>query len=152
MELLYGSGIRINELCTLRYEDVNISNKTIRVNDKGSRQRIVPIYSYFVRAWQEYKEIRRRSSFAFATPSGEPCFRNNIWYQIQKCAKKLNFQKRVYPHIFRHSFATHMLERGADLVIIQQLLGHANIATTGTYLHLSMGHIVNSFVKHHPRY
>jgi integrase/recombinase XerD len=152
MELLYGSGIRVSELCNLLYHNVDTSQRIIRVNGKGSKERIIPISRSFINAWNEYKQIREDSCFAFTSQfTGKSYSRESVLFQIKNYGKKAGLQKRVYPHILRHSFATHMLERGADLVVIQQLLGHENIATTGIYLHLSTSKIKENFNKYHPR-
>jgi len=156
LELLYGSGLRNSEVCNLKISDFSFEDKFVKVIGKGSRERYVPINDYCVEAIYDYWESSQAvgSSMAFSTTESD---HRNLshdvnWYTVKKYAKLCKFSKNVYPHILRHSFATHMLLGGADIAIIQSLLGHSNIETTGRYLHLDISHIQKSLKKHHPRF
>lgn len=152
IEVLYGSGLRVSELCTLEVQDVNDSY--VRVMGKGRKERLVPIGKKAIAAIDVYTNHRQVSEDAkhlFLSKSGRPLDRTMIWKIIKKNAELAGITKNISPHTLRHSFATHLLDNGADLRIIQELLGHANIGTTDRYTHISRSHLHDAFEAFHPR-
>ena len=153
LETLYGSGIRVSELCGLNVFDV--SDDTIRVLGKGNKERIVPINEMAVDAIDQYlvrfRKIEKREKIPlFVTRKGERIDRTSVWRRVKRYGVQAGILKTISPHTLRHSFATHLLENGADLRIIQEMLGHADIATTDRYTHLSKKHLFDAFHKFHP--
>ena len=151
MEVLYASGLRVSELCSLTLYSVD--DEAIRVLGKGGKERVVPIGKNALDAIDYYLSFRDHflSDILFLNRKGQAMGRVAVWKMIKHYAKKIGLDKRVSPHTFRHSFATHLLDRGADLRIIQEMLGHANIATTDRYTHVSASRLHESFNKFHPR-
>jgi len=152
LEVLYASGIRISECCNLLVDDVK--DGFIKVLGKGKKERLVPIGEKALQALQDYLSNRGpfvAGSYLFVTKKGKKMNRSSIFLQIGKYAKKVGIEKKVTPHTLRHSFATHLLENGADLRLIQEMLGHADIATTDKYTHISKSFLQTSFDKFHPR-
>jgi integrase/recombinase XerD len=150
LEFLYASGIRVSEVCGLNLSDVD--DTQIRIKGKGGKERIVPLAQRAVIALDSYLAKRNDSSNSlFLGTRGERMDRFTVWRMIKKYIKIAKVEKEVSPHTLRHSFATHLLENGADLRIIQELLGHANIATTDRYTHISKSHLRRSFDAFHPR-
>lgn len=144
LEMLYGSGLRASELCSLKLSDFHFHEGIVRVMGKGNHERIIPINSASEYAVRDFYSI---DSSLFSRLN-----RNSIWVIVKKYAIQCGITKNTYPHLLRHSFATHLLRNGADIRIIQALLGHQNIETTGRYLHLDIQDIQESFKKCHPRY
>ncbi|HPI03059.1 MAG: Tyrosine recombinase XerD [Candidatus Aerophobetes bacterium ADurb.Bin490] len=156
MELLYSSGVRVSELVNLELTDVDLNERVIRCFGKGSKERLVPIGEYVVDALKNYLAVRMEivKKFCpnlFVTKRGGKFTREGIWKLIKKYAKKENIEKDVYPHIFRHSFATHLLAGGADLRSVQEMLGHADISTTQLYTHIDRSRLKGMHKKFHPR-
>lgn len=156
MELLYSSGVRVSELVNLELTDVDLDERVIRCFGKGSKERLVPIGEYVVDAIKNYLEVRMEivKKFCpnlFVTKRGGKFTREGIWKLIKRYAKKEKIEKDVYPHIFRHSFATHLLAGGADLRSVQEMLGHSDIATTQIYTHIDRSGLKNLHKKYHPR-
>jgi len=160
LELLYVSGMRISELCGLNYGDLNLDGNEITVFGKGGKERIVLINNTAKKLLQEYLEKIRPQFNKDNITENSPVFVNNTGFRIQprsvhrtlaNVAKKLKMQKAVSPHTFRHSFATRLLENGADLRIVQELLGHASISNTQIYTHVSTERLKQAYVKAHPR-
>ncbi len=150
IETLYGSGLRVSELCGLNIQDVN--DHQVRVFGKGRKERIVPIGTKAVEAIDRYLHERNDNEKAlFLTTRGKRIDRIAVWRMIKIRAKKAGIIKNISPHTLRHSFATHLLENGADLRVIQEMLGHASIGTTDRYTHISSSHLKDSFAKFHPR-
>lgn len=156
MELLYAAGIRVSELCRLNIYDVQ--EETVKVTGKGSKERLVPIAKICVEKVDYYLANFRYK--ALEDRFGEPLFvsskgvrldRVSVWSRVKFYAKKIGLEKRISPHTFRHSFATHLLDHGADLRVIQEMLGHADIGTTDRYTHISKQKLMDSFKKFHPR-
>ncbi|MCM8763744.1 MAG: tyrosine recombinase XerC [Candidatus Omnitrophica bacterium] len=154
MELLYSSGLRVGELVSLKIEDINIPEGTVKVKGKGSKERIVPIGSYALNSIFEYlkKRSRFRTSFIFLNKKGGKITSRSVERIINKYAKLAGISKKVTPHVFRHSFATHLLDRGADLRTVQEMLGHSDIATTQIYTHVTVQRLKEMYEKHHPRF
>ena len=157
LELLYGTGLRISELLDLKLSDIDLENCVIRCFGKGSKERIVPIGEYVLYYIQEYLNERpklsknNKSDYLFLNKSGNHLSRFSFFKIIKKLLKEKNINVNVSPHTLRHSFATHMLEYGADLRTIQELLGHSDIATTKIYTHISNNRIKEDYEKYHPR-
>lgn len=153
LEVLYASGLRVSELCGLKIYDV--SDTTVKVMGKGSRERIVPIGKYAVEAVDRYLLSHRGESAKmeslFLTQRAKPVDRVMVWRMVKKYAKKARISKSISPHTLRHSFASHLLDNGADLRIIQEMLGHAHIGTTDRYTHVSAVRLQEAFSKYHPR-
>lgn len=156
MELLYSSGLRLAELISVELQDIDLKDRTIRVTGKGSKTRILPIGGHAtnaIRAW-----LKRRSEFAgpdenavFVSQRGTHLSRRSVQNRIKLWAGRQGVSSRVYPHLFRHSFATHVLESSGDLRGVQELLGHADISTTQVYTHLDFQHLARIYDKAHPR-
>lgn len=155
LQVMYASGLRVSELCSLNLFDIN--EESVRVKGKGGKERIIPIAKVAIGAVDQYlgkfrQQIEKQEEPAlFLTGSGKRIDRVLIWNRIKYYAKKAQIQKNVSPHTLRHSFATHLLENGADLRIIQEMLGHASIATTDRYTHISQKHLHEAFQAFHPR-
>jgi integrase/recombinase XerD len=158
LELLYASGMRVSELINLNVEDLDCDEGQVRCFGKGQKERIVPIYPQAARAAAEYlNEVRHRlqrdeaEKALFLNRRGERLTRQGLWQILKEYAKEAGLAEAVTPHTLRHSFATHMLNGGADLRSVQELLGHANISTTQIYTHLTSDHIRRAYDNAHPR-
>jgi integrase/recombinase XerD len=153
LQVIYAAGLRVSEICGLNVQD--FSDHTIRVLGKGKKERIVPVAKSAVEA-VDYYLLHHRSSDAkiealFINTKQKRIDRFSIWRQLKTYAKQIGMTKSISPHTLRHSFATHLLENGADLRVIQELLGHSSIVTTDRYTHLSNKHIIEAFQSYHPR-
>jgi len=150
MLLLYATGIRVSELCQLRRE--NIQEEGIRVVGKGNKVRVVPIARDAVLLAKQYIQESGPSDGPFLlSKRGYPLDRHQVWRRIKGYAKEVGVMKKISPHTFRHTYATHLLDNGADLRVIQEFLGHAEISTTERYTHLSRKHMTDAFERFHPR-
>jgi integrase/recombinase XerD len=155
LELLYSSGLRVSELCQLKLYDVD--DHFVRVCGKGNKERLVPIGKKALEAIDAYLNQFRdniesdRQTILFVNSKGITLSRMTIWKMVKGYAIKAGIVKRISPHTLRHSFATHLLENGADLRIIQELLGHAAISSTERYVHISSRKLVEAFQNFHPR-
>lgn len=156
MELLYSSGLRLAELVSLDLGGLDLPDRTVRVVGKGDKTRIVPVGTEAVNALQTW--LKERVSIAksgetalFVGRSGERLGRRAVQTRVAYWARRQGVSMRVYPHLFRHSFASHLLESGGDLRGVQELLGHADIATTQIYTHLDFQHLARIYDKTHPR-
>ncbi len=150
LEVIYASGLRVSELCGLNISDLD--EDFVRVKGKGGKERVVPIAKTAVLAVDQYLNTRSDDNPAlFLSARGKRIDRITIWKQIKRYAQKAEITKPISPHTLRHSFATHLLENGADLRVIQEMLGHSNIATTDRYTHISQKHLKASFEAFHPR-
>ena len=153
LETMYSSGLRVSELLTLERAQVNLSKGVITVFGKGAKERRVPIADYAVEYIQEYiKEVRNKSEFKsskylFLSKKGEPLSRVYFFKQVKKYSLEAGIETNVSPHTLRHSFATHLLNHGAQLRIVQSMLGHTNIATTQIYTHVSSEKIKSDYDK-----
>ena len=158
MELFYASGLRISELTGVRLENLNLQERIIRVVGKGSKTRLVPIgrtacaaiYQYLT---QERVHLvgRKTRDEVFLSRHGKKLTTQRVWQIIKEIAAGAGFETNVYPHLLRHSFATHLLANGADLRVIQELLGHADISTTQIYTHVDQSHLKSIHKQFHPR-
>lgn len=157
LELMYGTGLRISELLDLKLNDFDLENCIIRCYGKGSKERIVPIGEYTMESLTDYLNIRssllkrKNCEYLFLNNLGGRLSRFSFFKILKKLLKEKKIYKEVSPHSLRHSFATHMLEYGADLRSIQELLGHSDIATTKIYTHISNNKIKKEYEEFHPR-
>jgi integrase/recombinase XerD len=152
MMLLYATGIRAQELCDLLVK--HVAEEAIKVKGKGGKERMVPIAPQAKESIERYLEKRGAKSpleVLFLNKNGKPLTRIEVWKIVKKRVKESGITKRVSPHTLRHSFATHLLENGADLRVIQEMLGHSHISTTDRYTHVSKKHLKTSFEMFHPR-
>lgn len=157
LELMYSSGLRVSELLNLCINDIDFENDLVKVYGKGSKERIVPIGDYAIKALQVYIFEYRNSLIKFPTDilflnnHGKKMSRSGFFKIINKIAEEQDINKEISPHILRHSFATHLLESGADLRSIQELLGHENMSTTSVYTHVRSDLLRHSYDEYHPR-
>lgn len=151
LEVMYASGLRVSELLSLDKNSINMKDGMIRIKGKGSKERLVPIGDFAKEYLQKYmievrsKNIGRNNKYLFLNQKGEPLTRQYFWKQIKKYALEAGIEVNISPHTLRHSFATHLLENGAELRAVQALLGHSNIATTQIYTHLSNQRILSAY-------
>ena len=158
LEILYASGLRVSELVGLKVTEVSLNEGVIRVTGKGSKTRLVPMGEEAVEWVARYlKEsrpqimLRQLSDSLFVTQRGEGMTRQAFWYLIKRYAVKAGIRKPMSPHVLRHAFATHLLNHGADLRVVQMLLGHADISTTQIYTHVARERLKQLHAMHHPR-
>jgi integrase/recombinase XerC len=156
LELLYSSGLRLGELTGLNVGDVDMSDQTVAVTGKGGKDRIIPVGRFAVEALHAWRKERGALADAgekalFVSNRGTRLSARSVQARVDHWAKRQGIDTRVYPHLFRHSFATHMLESSHDLRGVQELLGHANISTTQVYTHLDFQHLAQIYDKTHPR-
>jgi integrase/recombinase XerD len=160
LETLYSSGLRVSELINLQISNIFFDSEFIRVIGKGNKERIVPIGSVAAKHIQIYLDhVRRKlpqyakfSDVLFLNRRGKPITRVMVFLVIKKLAEDIGLNKNISPHTFRHSFATHLIEGGADLRAVQQMLGHSSITTTEIYTHLDQQYLRESLTLHHPRF
>jgi len=152
LEVLYATGLRVSELVNLRRGDLNLDLGLVRCMGKGSKERIVPVGEPAAQAVRAYLATRRDAAPAlFLGNKGKALTRVQFWRIISRYARQAGIRQTVSPHTLRHSFATHLLEGGADLRVIQELLGHANIATTQIYTHVTVDQLREVYRAYHPR-
>lgn len=158
LELLYGTGMRLSEMLALDVEDVHGTLGFVRVIGKGNKERIVPLGRLAIEAVREYVEEGRlelvrktRTDALFVNARGGRLTRQGAWKLMKQYAQRVPIQKPFSPHTLRHSFATHLIENGADLRSVQEMLGHADITTTEWYTHISTTHLKDSYMAYHPR-
>lgn len=158
LELLYASGLRASELCDLKTRDVNFQVGCVRVLGKGMKERIVPLGGAAAEAIQRYlADCRPKlskgapSELLFLSRTGKPLERIGLWMLVEKYGRASGLLKKVSPHTLRHCFATHLIGGGADLRVVQELLGHSDIATTQIYTHVDQDRLLSVHKKFHPR-
>ena len=160
LETLYATGIRVSELINLKFTDLHEELKLVKIFGKGSKERLIPISAVALSWIDSYKEkvrdplilkIGRNNDFIFLNSRGGSLTRQAVWQIIKHYCKLAGIQKNVTPHTLRHTFATHLLENGADLRVVQEILGHSDISTTQIYTNLSQKHILQVYEKTHPR-
>ncbi|MBF0200433.1 MAG: site-specific tyrosine recombinase XerD [Desulfamplus sp.] len=158
LEILYGAGLRVSELVAMKVEDINFDAGFVRVFGKGSRERIVPVGSQAGTVTLEWIRSSRprmlkniASRYLFVARAGKPMTRQGFWKAVKKYCLRGDIRRNVTPHSFRHTFATHLIEGGADLRSVQTMLGHSDIATTQIYTHVSKEHLLDMHKKYHPR-
>ena len=156
LEMLYSSGLRVSEVCELRINNIQFDLDLIRFFGKGSKERIIPL-TYYARKWlkkylSESRKIlssrsKRSSNYVFLSNNGLSLTRMAIWLSVKKYVNSAGVLKKISPHTFRHSFATHLIDGGANLIEVQALLGHADISTTEIYTHLSREFVESEYMK-----
>ncbi|MEW5800887.1 MAG: site-specific tyrosine recombinase XerD [bacterium] len=158
LELLYATGLRVSELISLTVNAVNLESGFLICRGKGSKERLVPIGTSARECVKKYCDTSRllllkdnRTELLFVNRFGKKLSRQGFWKILKEYAQKAGIQQTITPHTLRHSFATHLLENGADLRSVQAMLGHANISTTQIYTHVTMDKIKELYFKHHPR-
>jgi len=158
LELLYAAGLRVSELCQLELSDLNLELGVLRVTGKGGRQRLVPVGKSALAAVREYLETARPgllrgrgSRYLFVTSRGGKLTRQAFWKLLAVHGRKVGIFRGLTPHVIRHTFATHLLEGGADLRSVQTMLGHADISTTQIYTHVLRSRLKKTVEEHHPR-
>jgi len=158
-EIMYASGMRISECLSLNLEDLHLTMGFVRVFGKGGKERIIPLGGAAIRACTQYIEEARpkllksseRTDAIFVNQRGKRLTRQGIWKLLNKHALNAGIQKDITPHVLRHTFATHLIENGADLRAVQEMLGHADIATTQIYTHVSKTRLKEVYKQFHPR-
>ena len=157
VELLYSSGLRASELADLKVNDLNFSQGLVKCKGKGNKERMIPLGKYAQQSIASYLKERNKkkvftgNDFLFVTSTGKGLSRVSVWNIVKKVAKQVGLKNKIHPHVFRHSFATHLLERGADLRVVQQLLGHSDISTTQIYTHVDRKRLKSVHQNFHPR-
>lgn len=158
IEVLYSCGLRISELINLKFSDMFLNDGFIRVEGKGSKQRLVPISEVAIKEINNYLQDRQHydikkgsENVVFLSKRGTPISRIMVFHFIKQYAQEAGIHKNISPHTFRHSFATHLLEGGANIRAIQQMLGHEKITTTEIYTHMDREYLRQEIIEHHPR-
>jgi len=158
LELLYAAGLRVSELLSVSLQNINLEAGFVRVTGKGSKERIVPIGAHARRRIEEYVKTARPqllkekvSPYLFVARAGRPMTRQGFWKLVKQYALIAGCEKKISPHTFRHSFASHLLEGGADLRAVQMMLGHVDISTTQIYTHVARDHMKRMHERYHPR-
>lgn len=159
LEVLYGCGLRVSELCELRISTLYLDDEFIKVTGKGNKERLIPIGSAAIKLLRHYlldvrvhvKIKAGNEDFVFLNRLGTKLTRISIFTMIKDLADKIGLKKTIGPHTFRHSFATHLVEGGADLRVVQELLGHVSITTTEIYTHLDREYLRTVVTQFHPR-
>lgn len=159
VELLYSCGLRVSELINLKISDLFFKESLIKVTGKGNKERFVPISTQaqlyinnYIKDIRCFKKIKKNfEDTLFLNERGSSLSRVMIFIILKELSISSNIKKKIGPHTFRHSFATHLIENGADLITIQNMLGHENITTTERYLHVNKKHLIDSMMKFHPR-
>lgn len=158
LELLYATGLRVSELCSLEMGDLNVDLGVVRVTGKGNKQRLVPVGRVALEVIGQYIGDGRpailkgkTSTFLFPATGGKPLTRKGFWRVLRIYGVKAGVRNPLTPHVLRHSFATHLLEGGADLRAVQSMLGHADIGTTQIYTHVMRSRLRQTVDRHHPR-
>lgn len=158
LEVLYATGLRVSELVNLKYQQVNLNQGVIRVVGKGNRERLIPLGEESVRWLADFVRgprveilLERQTEYLFPTRRGDRMTRQAFWHIIKRYAKKAAIDKELSPHTLRHAFATHLLNHGADLRVVQMLLGHSDLSTTQIYTHVARERMKELHAQHHPR-
>lgn len=153
--LLYACGLRVSELVSLTWKDINLNERILRILGKGSKERIVPFFQGFEKELIKYKlfyyeKYSHNDKHVFVSKKGKGLSVRGVQFLMQKHAEDIGMNMDVHPHMFRHSFATHLLDNGADIRIVQELLGHSSLSTTQIYTHVSTQKVKEAYQKAHP--
>lgn len=156
LETLYACGLRVSELLGLKPESMNLADGWVRVLGKGSKERLIPIHARAATALRFYlaereKRFKTPAPELFLGRSGRKLSRVQFWRRLKELGVRAGLKDRLHPHLLRHTFATHLLQGGADLRAVQEMLGHADLATTQIYTHLDAGALKGAHARHHPR-
>ncbi len=158
LEVLYATGLRVSELVNLQHGQINLNQGVIRILGKGNRERLIPLGEEAVRWLTEFEHgprgeilLERQTDFLFPTRRGDRMTRQAFWHIIKRYARKAGISKELSPHTLRHAFATHLLNHGADLRVVQMLLGHSDLSTTQIYTHVARERMKELHTQHHPR-
>ena len=158
LELLYATGLRVSELINLRQSQINFNQGVLRIIGKGDRERLIPLGDESQRWLQDFIDgprmeilLERQTDYLFPTRRGDRMTRQAFWHIIKRYAEKANIRNKLSPHSLRHAFATHLLNRGADLRVVQLLLGHSDLSTTQIYTHVARERLKDLHGEHHPR-
>ena len=156
LEILYGSGIRVSELVNIKIKDIDFSNKTILIFGKGSKERLVSFGEPALDSIKQYindgrKQYEIESEYLIVGKNEEQLTTRRIEQIIGELINKTSIKMNITPHMFRHTFATHLLDNGSDLIAVQELLGHESLASTEIYTHISNEHLRDVYLKCHPR-
>jgi len=158
LELMYSCGLRVSELINLNHQNINLNDECILIHGKGNKERLLPIGDFAIECLQNY-ELHSRPNLLkssqndayFLSNRGSMMSRQNFFYVIKNYTEKIGINKHLSPHSLRHAFATHLVQRGADLRSVQLMLGHSDISTTQIYTHIQDVQLKNQHQKHHPR-
>lgn len=162
IEVLYGTGIRVSECCNIKVSDIDMYIGTVLVHGKGGKQRYVPFGSFAQDAIEQYLNQGRKSlisklkapdhhDYLFVNHLGSPLTDRGVRHVLNELIKKTSSTLHIHPHMFRHTFATHLLNEGADMRSVQELLGHAHLSSTQVYTHVTKEHLKRIYMSHHPR-
>lgn len=158
LEVLYATGLRVSELINLKQSQVNLNQGVLRIRGKGDRERLIPLGEESQRWLREFMTgprieilLERQSEYLFPTHRGDHMTRQAFWHIIKRYAKKADIVGKLSPHTLRHAFATHLLNNGADLRVVQMLLGHSDLSTTQIYTHVARERMKEMHAQHHPR-
>lgn len=159
LEVMYATGLRVSELVDLKIGDLHLSMGLLQTIGKGDKERIIPLGDYAIQWIEKYLEEARptlikknqNETRLFVNHHGKPLSRQGVWKNLNKIVQEAGINKNITPHTLRHSFATHLLENGADLRIVQELLGHADISTTQIYTHITKQRMADVYKQHFPR-
>ena len=158
LEVLYATGLRVSELVNLKLSAVNLNQGVLRIVGKGDRERLIPLGEEAVQWVQQFLQgprveilLERQTDYLFPTRRGDRMTRQAFWHIIKRYARKAGIQKELSPHTLRHAFATHLLNHGADLRVVQMLLGHSDLSTTQIYTHVARERLKDLHSQHHPR-
>lgn len=162
IEILYGTGMRVSECCNIKLTDLDFHIGTVLVNGKGGKQRYIPFGSYALDALEQYiKEARNtltsqlntsdQHTYLFVNHRGTRLTDRGVRHILSELIKKASSTLHIHPHMLRHSFATHLLNEGADMRSVQELLGHTHLSSTQVYTHVTKAHLKRIYMSHHPR-
>jgi integrase/recombinase XerD len=158
LEVLYATGLRVSELINLKQSQINLNQGVLRIHGKGDRERLIPLGDEAQRWVREFQAgprveilLERQTEYLFPTRRGDRMTRQAFWHIIKRYAKKAEIGSKLSPHTLRHAFATHLLNNGADLRVVQMLLGHSDLSTTQIYTHVARERMKELHAQHHPR-
>jgi integrase/recombinase XerD len=158
LEVLYATGLRVSELINLRQSQINLNQGVLRIEGKGDRERLIPLGDEAQKWLREFMAsprveilLERQTDYLFPTRRGDRMTRQAFWHIIKRYAKKAEIAGKLSPHTLRHAFATHLLNNGADLRVVQMLLGHSDLSTTQIYTHVARERMKDLHAQHHPR-